>query len=98
MVITIQLAPLFGGNTKSLVQMNSNLAKSLPTLSQVSPTRSMHLAAQHPLNLPGSRQQLVGLGRYEMLARLSVDMSDKACQITAGLSRIVDHKVSLHDL
>ena len=61
-------------------------------------TRDRRLAAQHSLDLLCRREQLVGLARGEMLARLGLDMVDECRQVAARLRRIVVRQIGLHRL
>jgi hypothetical protein len=61
-------------------------------------TRDRRLAAEHGLDLLGRREQLVGLARGEMLARLGLDMVDEGSQVATRLHRIVVRQVGLHRL
>ena len=60
--------------------------------------RDARLAAQHILDVGGSRTQLVGLAHRQPLARLGLDMVDETGQVAARLGSVVGRKVGLHRL
>jgi hypothetical protein len=81
------------------IRQRVTIASSTASISAIVRLQSRTIATYIPyLDLPGRREELVGLAHREMLARLSVDMIDEARQITTGLRSIVDLKIGQHSL